>query len=403
MVSIWILEKLCPYFFLLNGYKRFFLAAFGDAVWKLVAIAFVGVGIAILGRGVDMLILGLVIGSLAKLATHLFGLRDKLRQLTWHPQFDRALLREFAILAAPLIIGILFAKLRDLFNNVTAFSTVHEAGLIQANEFGKKLVGAVSVIIPYTIAIALFPFLCDMVNRDDREELANTLTNSGRLILSVLLPAACVLAALSTPVTRFLFEGGEFGATAVRLTAAAMACYSLYLPAAALEPMLMQAFFADRRTIAITATGIVFSSLSMLISLVGIVMLNAKGLTAVVIVAAGFTLSRTLKSITLVLLMRRTAPVFPLKPTLAFLLRISITGLACAAAAYAAARATRSALANIPFPNIRGLSAAQFQSLPALAAGGIAAGVLYLLCVWLLRIKEPRTMLEWALRRRRSS
>ncbi len=404
------LRKLAPALFglslgsttymLLNSYKRFFLAAFGDAVWKLCAIAFVGVGIALLGGGLDMLIIGLLVGSLAKLATHLLGLRDKIKLLIQLPRFDKKLLREFSILALPLIIGIVFAKVRDLFNNISVLSTLSESGLIQANEYGKRLYDAISVILPYTIAIALFPFFCDMFNRENRQELADTLTGSGRMVLSILIPAACIVAALSTPITQFLFQGGEFGDTAVKLTSISMSFYIICLPAAALEAMLMQAFFADRRTVAISVTGIIFSYLSMHITYFGIVQLGLHGAWAIALVAAGFTLTRTLKCVTLILLMRRSAPVFPLMPTLSFLLRTSVLGLACAAGAFFAARAV--SLSGFVMPSIPGLNAERTAAIPTLLTGGLATVVILIPGFLLLRIDEPRMMISWALKRRRN-
>lgn len=54
---------------LLNGYKRFFLAAFGDAVWKFCVVGFLVVGAALAKDSAQMLMWGLVAGSVCKFAT----------------------------------------------------------------------------------------------------------------------------------------------------------------------------------------------------------------------------------------------------------------------------------------------------------------------------------------------
>lgn len=379
-------------YMLLNGYKRFFLAAFGDAVWKFCVMAVLMLGMGLLAFGPEMLLLGLLLGSALKLVTHLVGLRDKLHLLRPNFRGRCPAVRGMLLLALPLILGILFAKVRDVFNNVTVLSHMDEAGLMQANSMGKKLMAAITWLIPYTLSIAMFPFFCEMVDRDDHQQLGDVVTSSGRMLLSVLAPIAIVAAVLARPLTTILFKGGHFDATAVTLTAISLACYTLVIPAAALETILMQAFFANRRMVAVTAIGILFSALSMAISYVGVIHLHLTGTLALGVVAGGFALSRMLKSTTLVILLKRSAPIFPAGPTARFLLRTALLALLCGGCA----RAGMSVADRLPFA-----TGSKPVALAALVLGGAGATAAFVAGCRLFRVREPWTMLQWALKKRR--
>jgi putative peptidoglycan lipid II flippase len=385
---------------LLNGHKRFFLAAFGDAVWKfaavggmLGAVVFAGGGMA--GKG---LVLGLLLGSVLKVATHLVGLRDKLCFLRPCLAVGDPAFRRMLWLALPLLAGILVAKVRDLFNNVYVPSGCETAGLIQALSMGKKLQGTISFLVPYAFSIAVFPFFCELVDRNDQQRLGQVITRSGRLLLACFLPLVAVLAVLAYPLTSLLFAGGRFDAVAVQRTSVAMACCTLVLPATAIEMLVMQAFFAHRRMVAVTLVGILFSLVSMGISWLGFRWCPADGLLLIGVIAGGFAVSRALKSFVLVEMLRSSTPqAFPVREMLSFLLRVGACSLLMAAVAWLAVRVAP-AVAG-------GRGEGRMLDLLRLGCGAAAAALAGAAGAWLLRIREPVEMAQWALervRRRRS-
>jgi putative peptidoglycan lipid II flippase len=377
---------------MLNAHKRFFLAAFGDAIWKFVVAGGLVVGVGLLGFGVEILIWGIVAGSVLKLLTHMIGLRDKL--VLMRPRYDLAnpALKRMLWLALPLLIGIVFAKIRDNVNNVYLLSALDSAGLMQANSLGRKLQSAVHFLVPYSLSIAVFPFFCELVDRNDRARVGAFITRSGRYLLTLFLPFAFIVAALSFPLTDLVFAGGRFDALAVRRTSVSMACYTFVLPAAAIEALVMQAFFAHRRMIAVTVAGIVFSALSMAISWAGLRMWAGRDFLVLITIAGGVALTRALKSWALVVLLGRHAPLFPLLPTLAFLLRIALVSVAAGAAAWLAARYGALALPATVGNRVSDLVQLAFGGGAALATGAAACAV--------LRVREPFELLQLVLRAR---
>ncbi len=365
---------------MLNGYKRFFLAAFGDAVWKFIVVAFLLCGLFLHGDSAKMLMWGVVAGSICKVATHIFGLRDKLREFRPAFAISQPAFRQLCWLVLPLLVGILMAKLRDMVNNVYILSTLEQSGLIQANSMGRKLQSTLLFLIPYTLSIAVFPFFCELVDQKDHANLGKLVTRFGRMLLSVFAPFALFVAVASIPFTSLIFRGGFFDATAVQRTAVSLACYTFVLPAAAIEALVMQAFFANRRMWTVTLIGVLFSMLSVLISWLGLKVFAMRELWLLAVIAGGFTFTRMLKCVALVEMLKKNAPVFPFFQTSLFMARVACAaGLASGASWFVLYRFA-------PVAHLVG----RFGDLLKLGVAGALFGVIYLTAAWLLHIDEVR-------------
>ncbi|MCK5805099.1 MAG: hypothetical protein KAI66_19860 [Lentisphaeria bacterium] len=327
-------------YMLLNGYKRFFLAAFGDASTKICLIICLAIGVGAFGMGVKAVLFGLLLGSAAKLLTHLAGMLKERRR--FRPSFNvrNPAVKAMVLLMLPLLAGILFAKVRDNFNGIYSLSRYKgDPGLLMANDLGRKLFAAIQWLVPYALQIALFPFLCELVDKDNKAKLGEVLSTSCRHLLAVFVPGAILIGALATPVSAFIFLGGKADFHVVVTWAGlSTACYILVLPAAAMECVLMQGFFATRKVISVTLIGIASSLLSVGISIVFIVILEVEATKALMVVSLGFVGSRFLKSLALGLYLRRSVPMFPLKETAFFTARIAMVGLLVGLATLGAAR-----------------------------------------------------------------
>ncbi len=293
---------------ILNGYKKFFLSAFGDASTKICIIIGLLVGAGIYKMDYRALLLGIVVGSVAKVGTHLVGLWGKLHYLRWRLDWKSPAFRAMLWLMLPLLAGVLFAKVRDNFNNIYILTHLQQSGVLMANDLGRRLYSSIQWLVPYSLQIALYPFLCEMVSKNDREKLGEVLGTSCGILLMLFIPAAIILSILSEPIAVLGFYGGKTGLEIAQWAGLSMCCYTLVLPASAVECVLMQGFFADRRMVAVTIIGIVCSSLSVLASWIFIVLVGVTPEQSLVVVALGFTLSRYLKSLILTIYMNRKVP-----------------------------------------------------------------------------------------------
>ncbi len=382
-------------YMLLNGYKHFFLAAIGDASWKFCVILFMFVGMGLFGMDYMALVFGLLVGSIAKLLTHMLGLLRQLRFVRPSLDLKSPALRTLLWLMLPLLAGILFAKARDIYNNITILSYLKQesALLIQANSFGRKLFQGLSWLVPYAVSIAMFPFLCELVDRKDWKKLGELLTQSTRMLLSFFIPVSLLLAALSEPIAVLLFARGEVSVESARLAGLAAACYMFVLPAFALEYVFMQGYFANRKMISVTVIGIVYSALSIGISYIFVRLIGLHGTEALLAVILGYVISRMLKTLTLVTFLKRTIPMLPVRDTLLFLGRLSILAAITGAGGWVVMLVLNQLIPVIDEVNLSKMT--KLLLFGKLVGAGTAGLIAYVVFAYLLRIAEPFTMFRW--------
>lgn len=380
-------------YLILNGYKRFFLAAFGDATVKFVLVAAIFLGVTLGHPLAYWLCAGVVAGSLAKVLTHAVGLRRELHLLRLNLDLRSPSFRRFMLLVLPLLVGILFAKVRDVYNDTWVLSATGEMGLVSINSWGKKIFRTFGWLVPYAGSIAMYPFFCELVDREDREELARLVSLGCRIILVLCVPLTAGVVALSLPLTQLIYQGGQFDLADCRLAAVANAGYTLVLPFFALEYVFMQAYFSNRRMWTPILLGLLFSALSMVLSYAGVVHFEARGQWALAAVAGAFVISRSGKVISLALLMRRFLPTLDGFAALAFAARLAVAGLFCGTMAYGGRWLLEDALAH----GAVGFEANSRLALVAvLAAGAGAGGVAYLVALRVFCRAEWQQTLAWA-------
>jgi peptidoglycan biosynthesis protein MviN/MurJ (putative lipid II flippase) len=305
------------------------------------------------------------------------------------------------VLMLPLFAGIIFAKVRDNFNNIYILTHIDQPGVLMANDLGRKLSSTIQWLVPYALQIALFPFLCELVSKDDRQKLGEILSTSCRLLLAVFVPGAVALAILGMPISVLIFLGGKTGIELASWAGISTACYCLVLPAAAVECVLMQGSFADQKTVAVTVIGILSSMCSVLISYLFIVIIGVEAQNALVVVALGFVFSRYLKSIALALWLRRTTPMFPAIPTLVFLLKLALLAIAVGLVTWGVSTGVDAVLpdgisAAIADPTKTG-EISRMRIIIRLAVAAVAGGVTFLAAGFVLRLEEPKQMIRWTL------
>jgi len=97
------------------------------------------------------------------------------------------------------------------------------------------------------VATVLFPALARLATRRDYDGL-RALTGTGtRQIFLLLVPAAACTLVLAEPITRLVYERGEFDADSTKLVAEALFWFSFSLPFAGANLLLTRTFFSLQR------------------------------------------------------------------------------------------------------------------------------------------------------------
>jgi putative peptidoglycan lipid II flippase len=242
---------------LLYARQRFLLPAFTSSAYNLGIIA----GAVLLTPlvGPLSLVLGVLVGALLQVLLQLPGLRNpratnsseaanqqgayRLVLDLRHPGVRRILQ-----LYAPVSLGIGFSIAGTVLDRNLA-SGLGEAA-ISTQRYATTLIQFPLGLVAAAVSFAVLPTLSRQASAADDAAFRTTLAMGMKVVLLLVLPATAGLAVLATPLVAALFQHGNFTAADTNNTAGALLLYLPGLPAAALDQMLLFAFYAHKRTLA---------------------------------------------------------------------------------------------------------------------------------------------------------
>jgi putative peptidoglycan lipid II flippase len=99
-------------------------------------------------------------------------------------------------------------------------------------------------VFAVALATVLFPTFSRLAARRDMDGLRAVQGSGTRQMLLLLVPAAALMLVLSEPITRIVYQRGEFDATQTDIVAEALFFFSLSLPFAGVNLILIRTFFS---------------------------------------------------------------------------------------------------------------------------------------------------------------
>jgi putative peptidoglycan lipid II flippase len=241
-------------------------------------------------------------------------------------------------------------------------------------------------VITVSLATALLPQLSDHAADGDLALVRERLTDAIRVCLAVIVPVAALLAALSVPFVRLLFDHGAATDDTGEL-AATLAALVPGLIAFTVHYMVLRGFYAlqDTRTpffVQLWVSGTVIA--------VALVIATTGPTRVTVLLAAGFSLAYLVGATVSIGRLGRRIGGMPRWPLVGYVLRLLVPATVGALAAYA--------LTTVLDRPLDGL-AGWLGDLVALAAGGTAGLLLYVALGYLMRITAIRDTVTAILRR----
>jgi putative peptidoglycan lipid II flippase len=241
----------------LYALKRFAFPAFAAAVLN----AGIVTGTLLLhGQlGPASMAAGLLLGAVLQLALQRLGLGDA--PLRWRLELAHPDLRRLGVLYAPIFVGLLVEVLlsRPLTYRLASLSGT---GGISRMEYALTLSHFPRGLVALGVSVAVLPLLAAHAGRERlgsepaRAQFRSTLARGIRLILVLILPASAGLLVLARPVVALLLEHGSFTTEDALVTSRALQLYLLALPVAAVDGLLVYAFFARQDTLTPTLVGL---------------------------------------------------------------------------------------------------------------------------------------------------
>jgi putative peptidoglycan lipid II flippase len=232
---------------ILNAYDHFAVPAIAPVVWNVVII----VGLVTLKPLFDgpeevyAYALGVLAGTVVQFGMCLPVLRRVGFELKVSFAFGDPRIRRVLRLMLPVTIGLGLINFNLLINSVLG-SLVSE-GAPAAIDRAFRLYMLPQGIFSVAVATVLFPTLSRFAARRDLDGLRRTSGNGVRMIALFLIPAAVATAVLAEPLTRLVYQRGEFGPDSTDAVTEALFWFSFSMPFSGANLLLTRTFFSLQR------------------------------------------------------------------------------------------------------------------------------------------------------------
>ena len=239
----------------LNAQGRFFAAALGPAVLNTGMILAVLLLASRLEPSILSLAVGVLVGGLGQVLVQLPSLRRSGLLVAPSGELGHPALGRVVRLLLPAVFGLAAVQVMVFVN--TLLASLLPAGSISFLYYADRVMEFPLGIFGIALASASLPVMARQGAAQDLRGIAATLNFALRLALFISVPATLGLILLRVPITRVLFERGQFGPTDTAATAAALGWYALGLAALAGSRIAAQAFYAVGRPAIAVRLGIV--------------------------------------------------------------------------------------------------------------------------------------------------
>jgi len=232
----------------LNSYDRFAAFAISPFFWNVAIIA-VLVALAPQFSEEDQIYayaIGVLVGTAIQLAIPAWDLRHTPFKMNW--KFEWKLtpdVKQVLLLMLPVTISLGLINFNLLVNSF--FGTLVSDEAPAAIDKAFRIYMLPQGIFSVAIATVVFPTLARFAAREEYAELRSTMANGMRVILLMLLPAMAAILVLSEPMTRLIYQRGEFDAAQTDVVAEALFWFSFSLPFNGLFLLLTRTFFSLQR------------------------------------------------------------------------------------------------------------------------------------------------------------
>ncbi len=286
---------------MLNSFDHFSVPALAPVAWNVVIIgALVGLTPAFPEEDqIYAYAVGVLAGTVVQFLLPLPWLRGRGGRFSLSLAWRNENVRRVLWLMLPVTIALGMINLSLLINSL--FGTLVQAEAPAAIDKAFRIYQLPQGIFSISIATILFPTLARFAARGATDDLRSTMANGMRQIALLLIPSAVLMAVLAEPITRLLYERGEFDAGATDLVRTALVWWSISLPFQGVSLLFSRTFFSLQKPWATTALAGVNLSVNALVALAlyrpfgiaGIVIGTVAG-TLVMAVAQGWILRREL-------------------------------------------------------------------------------------------------------------
>jgi putative peptidoglycan lipid II flippase len=238
---------------MLNSFEHFSVPALAPVAWNLVIIAAL-VGLTPVfpeGDQIYAYATGVLLGTIVQFLLPLPWLRGRGGRFTATMDWRDERVRRVLKLMLPVTIALGMINLSLLINSL--FGTLVQEEAPAAIDKAFRIYQLPQGLFSISIATVLFPTLARFAARGATDDLRRTMANGMRQICLLLIPSAVLMAVLAVPITRLVYQRGEFDAEATSLVSTALVWWSISLPFQGVSLLFSRTFFSLQSPWATTA------------------------------------------------------------------------------------------------------------------------------------------------------
>ena len=231
----------------IQSFRRFFVYALSPILYNI-GIIF-GILLFYPAWGLRGITLGVVLGAFMHLAIQLPGIIKLgfVPNLSRIKEIDFSEIKKVLMLSFPRSLGLSLNQIVFIF--ITAFASTLGIGSIAVFNLSFNLQSVPLAVVGVSYSVAAFPTLSKFFVGGKKKEFVEHVVLAGKQIVFWSVPVMVMLVVLRAQIVRVIFGYGKFDWADTRLTAAALAIFSLSIPAQAMIILLVRSFYAAGRTI----------------------------------------------------------------------------------------------------------------------------------------------------------
>jgi putative peptidoglycan lipid II flippase len=232
---------------ILNTYDEFSIPALTPVAWNLAIIAGLVIGVPHADTTDAKLYVyaaAILVGTVVQVLLPIPWLRGRSGRLEFVLDWRDPHVRQVFKLMLPVTLGLGLINVNALIDGVIAAHMIDADIAPAAIDAAFRIYMLPQGMFSVAVATVLFPSLARFASRNDLSGFGDTVSLGVRQIAFLLVPASIVTAVLAEPITRLVYQRGEFTPNQTPVVAGALAAFAAGLTFNGAMLMLNRAFFS---------------------------------------------------------------------------------------------------------------------------------------------------------------
>ncbi len=228
-----------------QSFRKFFIYALSPLVYNIGII--IGITLFFPLAGLKGIVFGVVLGSFLHMIIQVPTLMSLDMFPALSPKINFKEIRKIVLLSFPRTVGLATNQIILFF--VTSMSSLLVPGSIAIFNFSYALQTVPLTIIGMSFSVAAFPTLARFFVGKEKGKFLDYTYSAARQIIFWSMPVTILFIVLRAQIVRVILGAGRFSWTDTKLTAAALAVFSLSVMAQSLVMLFTRAYFAAGKTV----------------------------------------------------------------------------------------------------------------------------------------------------------